>query len=160
MNCIIFGSLKLVWPHHCIKTPSPKPGKWAGQYNYPTLCYYQYWKNKANIRFLIFAEFMILYCTDSLGCIDNNNIELINIYLYHFVTVITTCFMFHQRLLRCPHQCIKEGKPTSLFSLRLATLANIIYDVGVLTSGEPVLVVLTVGVVVVSNSVVCIWCTI
>jgi len=26
----------------------------------------------------ILAEFMILYCKDSLGCIDNNNIELIN----------------------------------------------------------------------------------
>jgi hypothetical protein len=24
------------------------------------------------------AEFMILYCKDSLGCIDNNNTELIN----------------------------------------------------------------------------------
>jgi hypothetical protein len=28
--------------------------------------------------FFILAEFMILYCIDSLGCIDNNNIELIN----------------------------------------------------------------------------------
>ena len=29
--------------------------------------------------FFILAEFMILYCKDSLGCIiDNNNIELIN----------------------------------------------------------------------------------
>jgi hypothetical protein len=28
--------------------------------------------------FFIFAEFMILYCKDNLGCIDNNNIELIN----------------------------------------------------------------------------------
>jgi len=25
---------------------------------------------------------MILYCKDSLGCIDNNNIELINNYYY------------------------------------------------------------------------------
>ena len=37
---------------------------------------------KANIDiglfFFILAEFMILYCKDSLGCIDNNNIELIN----------------------------------------------------------------------------------
>jgi hypothetical protein len=32
---------------------------------------------------------MILYCKDILGCIDNNNIELINNYLYHYVTVIT-----------------------------------------------------------------------
>ena len=43
----------------------------------------QYKKNiKANIDiglvFFILAEFMILYCKDSLGCIDNNNIELIN----------------------------------------------------------------------------------
>jgi hypothetical protein len=42
----------------------------------------QYRKNKANIDiglvFFILAEFMILYCNDSLGCIDNNNIELIN----------------------------------------------------------------------------------
>ena len=28
--------------------------------------------------FFILAEFMILYCKDSLGCIDNNDIELIN----------------------------------------------------------------------------------
>ena len=28
--------------------------------------------------FFILAEFMILYCKDSLGCIDNNNIKLIN----------------------------------------------------------------------------------
>ena len=38
--------------------------------------------NSANIDiglfFFILAEFMILYCKDSLGCIDNNNIELIN----------------------------------------------------------------------------------
>ena len=67
---------------------------------------------------MIFAEFMILYCTDSLGCIGNNNRELINIYLYHSVTVITTCFMLFERLLRCPHQSTEEGKPTSLFSLR------------------------------------------
>ena len=37
------------------------------------LSQYLYW-----LRFFILAEFMILYCTDSLGCIDNNNIELIN----------------------------------------------------------------------------------
>jgi hypothetical protein len=101
---------------------------------------------------------MILYCKDSLGCIDNNNIELINNYLYHYVTVITMCFMFHQRLPRCPQQSTKKGKPTSSYSLRLATSANVIYVVGANTSGEPVLVVLTVGVVI-SNSVVCIWCT-
>ena len=33
----------------------------------------QYW-----LSFMILAEFMILYCKDNLGCIDNNNIELIN----------------------------------------------------------------------------------
>ena len=42
----------------------------------------QYRKNYANIDiglfFFILADFMILYCKDSLGCIDNNNIELIN----------------------------------------------------------------------------------
>ena len=80
---------------------------------------------------------MILYCKDSLGCIDNNNIELINNYLYHYVTVISTCFMFHQRLLRCPQQSTKQGKHTSSYSLCLATSANVIYDVGISTSGEP-----------------------
>jgi hypothetical protein len=34
---------------------------------------YRYWLN-----FFILAEFVILYCKDSLGCIDNNNITLIN----------------------------------------------------------------------------------
>jgi hypothetical protein len=79
---------------------------------------------------------------------------LSNNYLYHYVIVITMCFMFHQRLPRCLQQSAKKGKPTSSYS----TSANVIYDVGVSTSGESVLVVLTVGVVV-SNSVVCIWCT-
>ena len=67
------------------------------------------------------------------------------------------CFMIHQRLSRCPQQSTKQGKPTSSYSLRLATSANAIYDVhvGVSTSGEPVLVVLTMGVVA-NNSVVCI----
>jgi hypothetical protein len=82
-------------------------------------------------------------------------IFLSNIYLYHYVTVISIRVMFHQRLPRCPQQSTKQGKPTSSYSSRLATSANVIYDVGVSTSGEPVLVVLTVGVVV-SNSVVCI----
>jgi hypothetical protein len=76
---------------------------------------------------------MILYCKDSLGCIDNNTMELINSYLYHYVTVITMCFMFHQRLPRCPQQSTKQGKPTSSYSLRLATSTNVIYDVGVST---------------------------
>jgi hypothetical protein len=30
------------------------------------------------LSFMILAEFMILYCKDNLGCIDNNHIELIN----------------------------------------------------------------------------------
>ena len=68
---------------------------------------------------------MILYFKDSLGCTDNNSIELINNYLYHYVTVITMCFMFHQRLLRCRQQSTKQGKPTSSYSLRLATSANV-----------------------------------
>ena len=42
----------------------------------------QYRKNEANIDIGLFlfilAEFITLYCKDSLGCIDNNNIELIN----------------------------------------------------------------------------------
>ena len=63
--------------------------------------------------------------------------------------------MFVERLLRCSQLSTKQGKPTSSYSMRLATSANVIYDVDVNTSGEPVLVVLTVGVVV-SNSVVCI----
>ena len=79
-------------------------------------------------------------------------IFLSNIYLYHYVTVISMCFMFHQRLPRCLQQSTEQGKPTSSYSWRLATSADVIYDVGVSTSGEPVL---TVGVVV-SNSVVCI----
>ena len=33
--------------------------------------------------FFILNEFMILYCKDSLGCIDNNNIELINNVSYY-----------------------------------------------------------------------------
>jgi hypothetical protein len=37
------------------------------------LSQYRYW-----LSFFILAEFMILYCKDSLGCIDNNNIELID----------------------------------------------------------------------------------
>ena len=78
--------------------------------------------------------------------------------MYHYVTVITVCFMIHQILPRCLQQSTKKGKPTSSYSLRLAMSANVIYDVDVSTSGEPVLVVLTVGVVV-SNSVVCIWCS-
>jgi hypothetical protein len=85
-------------------------------------------------------------------------IFLSNIYLYHYVTVISMCFIYHQRLSRCPQQSTKKGKPTSSYSSRLATLANVIYDVGISSSGEPVLVVFTVDVVV-NNSVVCIWCT-
>ena len=41
--------------------------------NIKKLCQYRYW-----LSFFILAEFMILYCKDSLGCIDNNNMELIN----------------------------------------------------------------------------------
>ena len=41
--------------------------------NIKKLNQYRYW-----LSFFILAEFMILYCKDSLGCIDNNNIELIN----------------------------------------------------------------------------------
>jgi hypothetical protein len=41
--------------------------------NIKKLSQYRYW-----FSFFILAEFMILYCKDSLGGIDNNNIELIN----------------------------------------------------------------------------------
>jgi hypothetical protein len=54
--------------------------------------------------------------------------------------------MFVERLIRCSQLSTKQGKPTSSYSLRLATSANVIYDVGVRTSGEPVLVVFTVGI--------------
>jgi hypothetical protein len=75
--------------------------------------------------------------------------------LYHYVTVSLLCAMFKVRLLRCLQLSTKEGKLTSSYSLRLAISTNVVYDIGVSTSGEPVLVVLTVGVVI-SNSVVCI----
>jgi len=48
--------------------------------NHKILSYNWYYKiiNSANIKktkpISILAEFMILYCKDSLGCIDNNNI--------------------------------------------------------------------------------------
>ena len=45
--------------------------------NIKKLGQYRYW-----LSFFILAEFMILYCKDSLGCIDNNNIELINNHPY------------------------------------------------------------------------------
>ena len=63
--------------------------------------------------------------------------------------------MFVERLLRCPQLSTKQGKPTSSYTLRLAISANVVYDIGVSTFGEPVLVVFTVGVAV-SNSIVCI----
>jgi hypothetical protein len=63
--------------------------------------------------------------------------------------------MFVERLLRCPQLSTKQGKPTSSYSFRLAISANVVYDIGVSTFGEPVLVVFTVGVAV-SNSIVCI----
>ena len=37
--------------------------------------------------FFILAEFMILYCKDSLGCIDNNIIELINNISYKLIKI-------------------------------------------------------------------------
>jgi hypothetical protein len=40
------------------------------------LSQYRYW-----LSFFILDKFMILYCKDSLGCVDNNNIELINNWL-------------------------------------------------------------------------------
>jgi hypothetical protein len=42
--------------------------------NIKKLSQYRYWLS----FFFYIGEFMILYCKDSLGCIDNNNIELIN----------------------------------------------------------------------------------
>ena len=46
--------------------------------NIKKLSQYRYW-----FSFFILAEFMILYCKDNLGCIDNNNIELINNISYY-----------------------------------------------------------------------------
>ena len=51
----------------------------------------QYRKNYANIDIGLFifilAEFMILYCKDSLGCTDNNNKELINNISYKLIKI-------------------------------------------------------------------------
>jgi choline-glycine betaine transporter len=48
-------------------------------YNFFSYASIQYLANiDIGLFFFILAEFMILYCKDSLGCIDNNNIELIN----------------------------------------------------------------------------------
>jgi hypothetical protein len=53
---------------------------------------------KANIDiglfFFILAEFMILYCKDNLGCIDNNNIELINNVFSNVINYITIILQF------------------------------------------------------------------
>jgi hypothetical protein len=39
---------------------------------------------------------MILYCKDSLGCIDNNNIELINnVYYIDFQNFLYICFYLY-----------------------------------------------------------------
>jgi hypothetical protein len=73
--------------------------------------------------------------------------------LYHYVTVsplcvITMCIMFQQRLPRCPRLSTEQSKSASTCSFRLAISVNVIYEVGVSTSGEPALVVFTVGIVV------------
>ena len=47
--------------------------KIANSANTKTLSQYRYW-----FIFSILAEPMILLCKDSSGCIDNNDIELIN----------------------------------------------------------------------------------
>ena len=54
--------------------------------NIKKLSQYRYWLK----FFLILAEFMILFCKDSLECIDNNNIELINKLIY-FTTSWAFC---------------------------------------------------------------------
>ena len=56
--------------------------------------------------------------------------------------------MFQQRLPRCTCLCTEQSKFASTCSFRLAISANVIYDVGVSTSGEPALVVFTVDIVV------------
>jgi hypothetical protein len=58
------------------------------------------------------------------------------------------CIMFQQRLPRCPCLFTEESKSASICSFRLAISVNVIYEVGVSTSGEPALVVFTVGIVV------------
>ena len=56
--------------------------------------------------------------------------------------------MFQQRLPRCPRLSTEHSKSASTCSFRLAISVNVIYEVGVSTSGEPALVVFTVGIVV------------
>ena len=59
--------------------------------NIKKLSQYRYW-----LSFFILAEFMILYCKDSLGCIDNNNIELINnVYYIDFQNFLYICFYLY-----------------------------------------------------------------
>ena len=56
--------------------------------------------------------------------------------------------MFKQRLPRYPRLSTEQSKSASTCSFRLAISASVIYEVGVSTSGEPALVVFTVGIVV------------
>ena len=56
--------------------------------------------------------------------------------------------MFQQRPPRCPRLFTEQSKSASTCSFRLAISVNVIYEVGVSTSGEPALVVFTVGIVV------------
>ena len=56
--------------------------------------------------------------------------------------------MLRQRLPRCTCLSTEQSKFASTCSFLLAILANVIYDIGVSTSGEPALVVFTVGIVV------------
>ena len=56
--------------------------------------------------------------------------------------------MFQQRLPRYPCLSTEQSKSASICSFRLAIAMNVIYEVGVSTSGEPALVVFTVGIVV------------
>ena len=55
--------------------------------------------------------------------------------------------MFQQRLPRCPRLFTEQSKSASICSFRLAISVNVIFEVGVSTSGEPALVVFTVGIV-------------
>ena len=58
------------------------------------------------------------------------------------------CIIFQQRLPRCPRLFIEQSKSASTCSFHLAISVNVIYEVSVSTSGEPALVVFTVGIVV------------
>ena len=64
---------------------------------------------------------MILYCKDSLGCIDNNNMELINNRCYHVAHNLccqiqanhnsSTCTFTTEKSVTCTGACTNEIIP-------------------------------------------------